>query len=108
MRPIGCLIPASPEYASETGIAALVQTVTRLQNSGAGLNLLGILPTMVDSRSNEHKQTIEELRRGISRLRAAGRSVGLIAIAEAPRQGVPIWCYAPNAAEDYAGCAQSR
>ncbi len=47
----GLVIPASPEYAGETGIATLVQAVADLQGAGSGLNLLGILPAMVDVRS---------------------------------------------------------
>ena len=94
------IIPASPEYASETGIAALVQAVADLQQAGSGLNLLGILPTLVDSRSNEHRQTIADLHAAFPDLvlPAVRRR---IAIAEAPRSGRPIWSYDPEAAEDY-------
>ena len=95
------IIPASPEYASETGISALVQAVADLQNEGLNLNLLGILPTMVDSRSREHKETITDLHSAFPGyvLPPVRR---LIAIAEAPRQGQNIWDYAPNAAQEYA------
>lgn len=95
------IIPASPEYASETGITALVQAVAQLQEAGSALNLLGILPTMVDARSNEHKQTILDLGQAFPGL-VLPPVRRLIAIAEAPRQGKSIWDYAPNAAEDYA------
>lgn len=94
------IIPASPEYASETGIAALVQAVADLQEVGSQLELLGILPTMVDSRSNEHKQTILELRQAFPSL-ILHPVRRLIAIAEAPRAGQAIWNYDPRAAEDY-------
>lgn len=95
------IVPASPEYASETGVAALIQAVAELQAAGSGLDLLGILPTLVDFRSNEHRQTIEELRQAYPGfvLPIVRR---LIAIAEAPRQGRPIWDHNPRAAEDYA------
>lgn len=94
------VIPASPEYASETGIAALVQAVADLQSAGSGLDLLGILPTLVDSRSNEHRQTIADLQAAFPDLvlPAVRRR---IAIAEAPRAGKPIWSYDSEAAEDY-------
>jgi chromosome partitioning protein len=52
------IIPAIPEYAAETGVAALAQTVAALQEAGGKINLLGVLPTMVDSRSREHAETI--------------------------------------------------
>lgn len=94
------IIPASPEYASETGIVALVKAVAELQAVGSHLNLLGILPTMVDSRSKEHKQTILDLHQNFpdSVLRPIRRR---IALAEAPRSGQPIWSYDGEAAEDY-------
>ena len=95
------LIPASPEYASETGISALVQAVAELQSAGAGLQLLGILPTLVDPRSKEHKQTILDLRAAFPGL-VAPPVRRLIALAEAPRSGQPIWQYSPDAATDYA------
>ena len=97
------LIPTSPEYASETGIGALVEAVAELKAGGANLNLLGILPTMVDARSREHRQTILELRQVFPNL-VLPPVRRLIALAEAPRAGKPIWNYAPKteAALDYA------
>lgn len=94
------IIPASPEYASETGIAALVQAVADIQAVGSRLELLGILPTMVNSRSKEHKQTILDLRSAFPGfiLPPVRR---LMAIAEAPRTGKAIWDYDAHAAEDY-------
>jgi len=97
------VIPTSPEFAAETGIGALVNAVDELRQTGAGLNLLGVLPTMVDMRSNEHHQTIIELQEAFPGmvLPVVRR---LIALAEAPREGKPIWSYAPKseAALDYA------
>lgn len=95
------LIPASPEFASETGIGALAQAVTELQRDGCGVRLLGILPTLVDGRSKEHKQTINDLEEAFPGLilPAIHRR---IAIAEAPREGRTIWEYNEAAAVDYA------
>lgn len=104
------LIPASPEYASETGIAALTAAIADLQTTGAqalgsppwgGVQLLGILPTLVDPRSKEHRQTIADLHAAFPGL-VLPRVRRLIAIAEAPRAGKSIWDYAPKEAEDYA------
>jgi chromosome partitioning protein len=97
------VIPTSPEYAAETGIGALVNAVDELRQSGADLNLLGVLPTMVDTRSKEHYQTITELREAFPDL-VLPLVRRLIALAEAPRAGQPIWSYAPKseAALDYA------
>lgn len=97
------LIPTSPEYAAETGIGALVNAVTELQESGANVDLLGVLPTMVDNRSKEHRQTIIDLHQAFPNL-VLPPIRRLIALAEAPRGGKPIWTYAPTseAALDYA------
>jgi chromosome partitioning protein len=95
------IIPAIPEYAAETGVAALAQTVAALQEAGGKINLLGVLPTMVDSRSREHAETIARWRERFPGL-VLPMVRRLIAFGKAPGAGEPIWDYAPNAAEDYA------
>jgi chromosome partitioning protein len=95
------LIPASPEFASETGIGALAQAVTELQRDGCGVKLLGILPTLVDGRSKEHKRTIAELEVAFPGL-VFPPIHRRIALAEAPREGRTIWEYNEAAAVDYA------
>ena len=95
------IVPASPEYASETGISALVRAVDELKQEGASLQLLGILPTLVDVRSREHKETIKSLIEAFPGL-ILPPVRRLIALAEAPGRGMAIWDYDPAAAEDYA------
>lgn len=97
------IIPTSPEFAAETGIGALAQAVDDLKAGGVNLNLLGILPTMVDTRSREHRQTLTDLQTTFPNL-VLPSVRRLIALAEAPRAGIPIWHYAPKseAALDYA------
>lgn len=94
------IVPAIPEYASEAGIAQLAKTVEEID---APVRLLGILPTMVDSRSNEHAETIESLHETFGVL-VLPRVRRLISLGEAPRAGLPIWWYEPNgqAAKDWA------
>lgn len=96
------IIPASPEFASETGVGALVEEVQVINQTGADLYLLGVLPTLVDARSREHRQTILDLRAAFPTL-VLPPVRRLIALAEAPRTGQPIWRYAPKseAAQDY-------
>jgi len=97
------IIPTCPEFAAEVGISAMVETIDELKAGGAKLDLLGILPTLVDSRSREHRQTIADLQAAFPGL-ILPNVRRLIALAEAPRSGLPIWQYAPNseAALDYA------
>lgn len=95
------LIPASPEFASETGIGALANAIGELQRGGCGVQLLGVLPTMVDLRSTEHRQTIGDLESAFPGL-VLPPIRRRIAIAEAPREGKTIWEYDERAAVDYA------
>ena len=98
------LIPATPEYASETGISALVRAVADLQETGAGLQLLGILPTMVNELTTEHRLTILDLQTAFPGL-VLPPIRRRIALAEAPGRGLPIWEYDPRpdgAGADYA------
>ncbi len=97
------IIPTCPEFASEVGLSALIATIDELKSDGANLDLLGILPVLVDARSREHRQTILELQAAFPGL-VLPPVRRLIALAEAPRSGRPIWRYAPNseAALDYA------
>jgi chromosome partitioning protein len=97
------IIPTCPEFAAEVGISAMIETMDELKGDGAGLDLLGILPTLVDSRSREHRQTIADLQATFPGL-ILPNVRRLIALAEAPRSGQPIWQHKPNseAALDYA------
>lgn len=97
------IIPTCPEFAAEVGLSALIETIDELKTDGANLDLLGILPVLVDARSREHRQTILELQAAFPGL-VLPPVRRLIALAEAPRSGQPIWRYAPNseAALDYA------
>jgi len=97
------IIPTCPEFAAEVGLSAMIETIDELKGNGAKLDLLGILPTLVDSRSREHRQTIADLQAIFPGL-ILPNVRRLIALAEAPRSGRPIWQHKPNseAALDYA------
>lgn len=95
------LIPASPEFASETGIGALANAISELQRGGCGVQLLGVLPTLVDLRSREHRATIDDLAEAFPGL-VFPPVRRLIALAEAPRAGKAIWDFNQDAARDYA------
>jgi chromosome partitioning protein len=97
------IIPVIPEYASEAGVSQLSATVNLLRSQGSHVSLLGVLPVMVNGRSNEHAQTIRDLEAAFPGL-VLPRVRRLIALGEAPRAGKSIWHYAPTseAAQDYA------
>lgn len=95
------LVPTKPEFASETGLSDLIDTVSELKEDAPDLSLLGIVPSLADTRTTEH-------RRGIADLKAHYNSLVLptvryrTAIAQAARAGVPIWQYSENDCGDYA------
>jgi chromosome partitioning protein len=97
------IIPANPEFGSEAGMAQLAQAVGELRAQGSKLRLLGILPTLVLTRSREHRATQADLEETFPGL-VLPPVRRLIALGEAPRAGKPIWTYAPRseAAKDYA------
>jgi chromosome partitioning protein len=95
------IIPAIPEYAAESGVANLIQSVTALRAAGGRVNLLGILPTMVDTRTREHRETIAHWQDKFPGL-VLPPVRRQIAYGEAPGEGIPIWTYRPDAARDYA------
>ncbi len=97
------LVPTTPEYAAEAGVEQIAEVVEELRAGGSQLRLLGVIPAMIDRRTNEHKRAMEELEGVFGDLLypEIGRTIKL---GEAPRQGVPIWDHAPDsrAARDYA------
>lgn len=99
------LIPAIPEYASEAGVVALTRMVEKMREKKISqISLLGILPTMVQTRRDEHTQTIEAWQEKFGTL-LLPRVRNLTELGEAPGRGQSIWKYAPRSqgAKDYAG-----
>ncbi|TGE39100.1 ParA family protein [Desulfosporosinus fructosivorans] len=57
------IIPVLPEGLSIDGIYETIFLVKGIQEQGAKLNILGILPTMVQDHTNLHHVKLQELRR---------------------------------------------
>ncbi len=97
------LVPTTPEFASEKGVSQIAQLVEKLQAQGGELRLLGVLPVMIDRRTNEHRRALEDMRR-VFKDRLYPEVGKTIRLGESPRRGLPIWKHAPKseAARDYA------
>ena len=101
------IIPSQPSFLSAKGLD-LLHTVAKVRRSiNAGLKIDGILLTMVDSRTNNDREIVNELRMGVGRqLRifdtVIPRSIRAV---EATRSGESIFAYEPNGkvAQAYAG-----
>lgn len=94
------IVPTIPEYASETGITDLVTTLQELQ-AYSDIALLGIVPTLADTRTKDHRRGIKYIKylyKGMVMPTIRRRT----AIAAAARAGVPVWDYDQDAAQDYA------
>ena len=102
------IIPSQPSFLSAKGLDLLLHTVAKVRRSiNAGLKIDGILLTMVDSRTNNDREIVNELRMGVGRqLRifdtVIPRSIRAV---EATRSGESIFAYDPNGkvTQAYAG-----
>ena len=102
------IIPSQPSFLSAKGLDLLLHTVAKVRRSiNAELKIDGILLTMVDSRTNNDREIVNELRMGVGRqLRifdtVIPRSIRAV---EATRSGESIFAYDPNGkvAQAYAG-----
>lgn len=88
------LIPVQAEYFALEGLSRMVLTIQRVNKKyNPDLQMLGVLPTMFDGRTNLAQQVLEELRRAFPEKvfsTLIGRSVRL---SEAPSFGQPIIYY---------------
>lgn len=57
------IIPALPEGLSVDGVADTIYLIKSIQEQGAKINILGILPTMVQDHTNLHNVMLQDLRR---------------------------------------------
>ena len=102
------IIPSQPSFLSAKGLDLLLHTVAKVRRSiNPRLKIDGVLLTMVDSRTNNDREIVNELRTGVGqRLRifdtVIPRSIRAV---EATRSGESIFAYDPNGkvAQAYAG-----
>ncbi len=91
------LIPVQSEYYALEGLSSLVETVIRAQASvNPQLEILGVLMTMVDGRTNLARQVVEEVLKHFGDKvfkTVVARSVRL---SEAPSHGQAIMLYDPR------------
>jgi chromosome partitioning protein len=98
------LIPLQTEFFSLQGMAQLMEVVQVVQKRlNPVLNVLGVLPCMVDSRTRLASEVISELEKHFETLLLKARIRKNIKLAEAPSFGQSIHLYAPesNGAADY-------
>ena len=100
----GVIVPVQCEYLSLRGLVQLENTLTMIrENLNPEVEIVGILPTMFDSRTLHSREAIEILQENFGDLVFKTRIRKTIRYAEAPVKGISILKYDPNgnAAEAY-------
>ncbi len=91
------IIPLQTEYYALEGIAGMMDTVSRVKASlNPGLNVLGILLTMFDSRTRLSQEVEDNVREHFDDLVFKTVIPRNVRLAEAPSYGQPVFKYAPT------------
>lgn len=104
----GLLIPLQTEFFALQGMTQLLEVVDLVQSRlNPRLEVLGIVPCMVDQRTNLTTEVLAEIERHFGSLLFKTRIRKNVKLAEAPSFGKSIFAYAPdsNGALDYAALA---
>jgi chromosome partitioning protein len=103
------IVPVQCEYLSMRGLVQLQNTLEMIQeNLNPGVEIEGILPTMLDSRTVHAKEAVEILEENFGELVFKSRIRKAVKFAEAPVRGSSVLKYDPkgNAAQCYRELAE--
>ena len=103
------LIPIQCEYYALEGVTSLMNTVNRVKHSfNAGLDIEGVLLTMLDGRTNLGLQVVESVKKHFRHRVYATAIPRNVRLGEAPSHGLPIHLYDPRSigADSYRRLAQ--
>jgi chromosome partitioning protein len=103
------IVPVQCEYLSMRGLVQLQNTLQMIrENLNPGVEIEGILPTMLDSRTVHAKEAVEILEENFGELVFKSRIRKAIKFAEAPIQGTSVLKYDPKgtAAKSYRDLAK--
>lgn len=90
----GVLVPIQCEYFALEGVSELASTLTRIQSAlNPGLNILGVLLTMYDDRTNLARDVVREIRRHFPEQVFKTIVPRNIRLAEAPSHGISVLEY---------------
>ncbi len=98
------IVPVQCEYLSMRGLIQLTNTLSMIrENLNPNVDIEGILPTLVDSRTIHAKEAIEILEENFGDRVFASRIRKTVRFAEAPVKGMSVLKYEPNgvAADSY-------
>jgi chromosome partitioning protein len=88
------LLPVQAEFYALEGLGQLLETMKLVRKGmNPGLELLGVLPTMMDSRTTLSNQVHAEIKKHFADKVFVNSIPRNIRLAEAPSHGVPIGAY---------------
>ncbi len=88
------LLPVQAEFYALEGLGQLLETMKLVRkNMNPNLELLGVLPTMMDSRTTLSNQVLEEIKKHFPDKVFNTTIPRNIRLAEAPSHGVPVGVY---------------
>ncbi len=93
------LIPIQCEFKSWMGTDGLFDTITKVaKQANKRLKILGVIPTMLDSRTSLHAKIAEQIRTQLGQVTQVFSPIRrTIACADASAQALPIQLYDPKA-----------
>ena len=103
------LIPIQCEYYALEGVTALMNTIQRVKRSlNPGLDIEGVLLTMLDGRTNLGLQVVAEVKKHFRQKVFRTTVPRNVRLGEAPSHGLPIHLYDPRSsgAEAYQALAK--
>ena len=103
------LIPIQCEYYALEGVSSLMNTINRVKHTfNPGLDIEGVLLTMLDGRTNLGLQVVDSVKKHFKRLVFATAIPRNVRLGEAPSHGLPIHMYDPRSigADSYRRLAQ--
>jgi chromosome partitioning protein len=98
------IVPVQCEYLSMRGLLQLQHTLTMIrENLNPDIDIAGILPTLVDTRTLHAKEALELLEENFGDQMFASRIKKTVRFAEAPVKGMSVLRYDPSgsAADSY-------
>ncbi len=91
------LIPVQAEFYALEGLAQLVETISLIRDRlNPALEILGVLLTMVDQRTNLSASVVDEVRSYFKEKVFRTVIPRNVRLGEAPSHGLPIFLYDPN------------
>ena len=105
----GILVPVQCEYYALEGVSSLMNTVNRVKHAfNPGLDIEGVLLTMLDGRTNLGLQVVDEVKKHFRKKVFATTIPRNVRLGEAPSHGEPIHLYDPRStgAEAYRSLAR--